>query len=105
MSSSGRMHSSPSPKPDGVGSVCSEPGETQLSALGIHASTSDQRWHVFGFRGVGIERNLQHAVALMAEELECGRDVIEREMVRDEWAEIDAAMVDHRHEPPHPLLP
>src|SRR5262245_65534605 len=98
MSSSGRTHSSPSTKPDVSGSVCPELAEKQPSALGIHASTSDQRGHVFGFRGVGIERDLQHAVPLMAEEVECGLDVIEREMVRDERAEIDAAMVDHRHE-------
>src|SRR5262245_61064301 len=103
MSSSSRMHSRPSTKPDVIGrSVCSGLGEKRPSALCIHASTSDQRWYVFGFRGVGIERDLQHAVPLMAEEVECGLDVIEREMVRDERAEIDAAMVDHRHEPPHP---
>jgi hypothetical protein len=51
-----------------------------------------------------MERDFQHAVALRAEEIEGRLDVVEREMMRQERRQIDAAVRDHRHQPPHAFL-
>src|SRR5688500_12052346 len=52
----------------------------------------------------GIERALQHAITLMAEEIESLGDVVERKAVRDERRQIHATLGDHFHEPAHPFF-
>ena len=44
-------------------------------------------------RLLGIQRHLQHAVALVAEQVEGLLDVVEREAVRDERRQVDAALL------------
>ena len=53
---------------------------------------------------VGIQRDLQHSLVLMAEEVEGLGDVVEREAVRDEGHRVDALVRDRRHQPAHALL-
>ena len=50
------------------------------------------------------QRDLQHPFPLGAEEIERLVDVVEPEAMRDQRAEVDAAVRDHRHQPAHPLL-
>ena len=60
----------------------------------------------FGFDacGIGIQRDFQDAVPLVAEEIVRFLNLIEGEAVRDQRAQIDASVLDHRHEAAHPLF-
>lgn len=49
-------------------------------------------------------RNLQHSVPLMAEQLVGFLDIVESEAVRDHRAEVHAARLDHRHQAAHALF-
>src|SRR4051812_18276601 len=54
--------------------------------------------------GSGPDRDLDHLVALVAEELVGVLDLIQREAVGHEPAEVDAAVTDQLHQLAHPLL-
>src|SRR6185369_15415458 len=51
-----------------------------------------------------IQRNLQHAVSLVAEKIVRFLDVVESEPMGHERSQIDSAALHHRHEASHPLL-
>ena len=52
----------------------------------------------------GRDRHLQHAIALVGEQLVRLLDLVEREAMRDQRAQIDPAGGDHVHQPAHALL-
>src|SRR5262245_3306832 len=54
-----------------------------------------------GAQRVGMQRHLQHTIALVAEEIKRLLDFVEREFVRHERPQVNPPMLDHRHEPPH----
>ena len=53
---------------------------------------------------IGRDGDLEHAVAAVAEQLVGLDDVVEGEAVGDERQRVEAAGLDGRDEPPHPLL-
>src|SRR6185503_6835193 len=55
-------------------------------------------------RRLRSDRDLQHAVTAVAEQIVGLDDVVESEPMRDEREGIEAAGLDRRDEPPHALL-
>src|SRR5947208_1286982 len=51
------------------------------------------------------QRNLEHAITLMAEEVERLLDVVQREPVRHERPQVDLPVRHEGHQPPHAFLP
>src|SRR5689334_18706815 len=51
-----------------------------------------------------MQRHLQDAVTLFAEEPVRFFDVLEREVMGHQWRQVHASALDHRHQTPHALL-
>jgi hypothetical protein len=45
---------------------------------------------------LGIKRDLEHTIALLTEEIKRLLDVFQREMVREEWRDVDTQNVGSR---------
>jgi RND family efflux transporter MFP subunit len=84
-----------------VKDVTSSSAMSRASALIVHGTDGNRLRRCSNAGCLGIQRDLQDTVPLMAEQIEGLDDVVEGEPVRHQGRQVHTAILDHRHQAPH----